>query len=1185
LGGLACAREKIVEGETLTPPMNRPLTLPNGGEGERRKWRGGIDYALQSAQSDRWTKDRPVVLRRIEDSLRSNGMNEQDRAELESLKERQGELLRQTTALAEQLRGKELLLEGARRDLQQLRSTQASLEQARLGLGREIAQLNLRLSIPATAPGASVLPPAIPSVVPQAPRLSQEQAPEPILPPIIPAVPPVIPRTEAAAQMRSESTLRTTAHASADILASPRTSSEGSEATSPGRPAPPPPPPPPSFELRLGTYWLVRVGIVMLLTGVVFLGTYAYKNWVGQLGPAGKVTLLYLMSGTLLGLGSWLYRKQEALKNYAQVLFAGGLAAAYFTTYGAHHIPGLRIISSAVVDGALLLGWAGYVVWLADRRKSEVLALFAVGLAFYSSVMTQVGLFTLYSNLILTITAVFFLVRNRWVTLSVASLFASYGGYVFWRFYHGGDWRWATPDEGLWKGVYFLMSYWVIFTAAVFTTKDGPFTGKNRAGFLTLNNGAFFTLFLLTMLQVRHGGFWKFALVYGTVLLALAIFSWWSLRDDKVAANAYLTQGLVLVTIGFVTYFGGLKLALVLATESIMLSLATRFISSRIMQLGAYASGILSVWFAVTTMVPDVRGDLIIGAFIGTAMIFNAAVSRRQQNENVELTSTILFTVLALVVWFVTTWQQAHGQWRGLALAIESLVFVLASRPLRNFALRHGALPYAAVAVGWSIYTMNRAEPLGLYVGLAIGAVVLLDDLLCDEDAERGLAEVKGKQLFSTLALVIWFVTTWVFTPPEHRAAIVAAEGLLFLLAHRLVDVKPLTIGGMVFIFIAQIVCLFNLLPKASPASFPLWATVELPWWNPVVVGVIGIGVAHWAQRQKRISLQQSETSLLQLFCVLPVLGILFFWFQPAFSPQAWLAFTAVLGIIVTAYSVATRLWVLAAAAQIFVWYSALQFLRLAVVGPEPKPFWSLALAPVAALLVLSLATGLFRSVEHRPWLSSLGLFYRGTAIAISVLWVFAYITTPHQIWVFALLGACCFAGNVVKRSRELLVISAVYTGSAHLLLWARMGSPDMTFWPNLLVVIALLAQQVVAQAEQDRFQIPRETQVGAIVLGLAGLWLWVSKWVSDEAGGFYLTATWAALALLIFGAGFLLKEKMYRWSGLVILTCALGRVVILDVWRLETIYRILSFMALGIVLLVLGFVYTKFQNKIREWL
>ena len=42
---------------------------------------------------------------------------------------------------------------------------------------------------------------------------------------------------------------------------------------------------------------------------------------------------------------------------------------------------------------------------------------------------------------------------------------------------------------------------------------------------------------------------------------------------------------------------------------------------------------------------------------------------------------------------------------------------------------------------------------------------------------------------------------------------------------------------------------------------------------------------------------------------------------------------------------------------------------------------------------------------------------------------------------------------------------------------------------------------------------------------------------------------------------------------------------VIFDVWKLETVYRILSFLALGIVLLVLGFIYNKYQEKIREWL
>ena len=81
--------------------------------------------------------------------------------------------------------------------------------------------------------------------------------------------------------------------------------------------------------MRLGTYWLVRIGIVMLLPGLVFFGSYAYQNYIGLLSPVGKVLLLYAASTVLLGLGAWWQRKaaKASLKNYAQVLFAGGLAA------------------------------------------------------------------------------------------------------------------------------------------------------------------------------------------------------------------------------------------------------------------------------------------------------------------------------------------------------------------------------------------------------------------------------------------------------------------------------------------------------------------------------------------------------------------------------------------------------------------------------------------------------------------------------------------------------------------------------------------------------------------------------------------------------------------------------------------------------------------------------------------
>jgi len=171
------------------------------------------------------------------------------------------------------------------------------------------------------------------------------------------------------------------------------------------------------------------------------------------------------------------------------------------------------------------------------------------------------------------------------------------------------------------------------------------------------------------------------------------------------------------------------------------------------------------------------------------------------------------------------------------------------------------------------------------------------------------------------------------------------------------------------------------------------------------------------------------------------------------------------------------------------------------------------------------------------------------------------------------------------RRNQELLMFSAVYTlvGLGRFCVpWE--GAPTV-YWPNLLAILLLLAQQRAAKRLPDSYRLPPEVHGGVIILGALGLWLYLSRWILQTPDGFYLTAGWSVLALVLFGAGMAVRERVYRWAGLAVLACALGRVVIFDVWKLEIIYRVLSFMALGIVLLVLGFVYNKYQEKIREWL
>ena len=139
-----------------------------------------------------------------------------------------------------------------------------------------------------------------------------------------------------------------------------------------------------SIEMKLGTYWFVRIGVMLLLTGLVFLA-YRSKGWFVGLEDWAKVSLFYLLSVAMGGVGFWLQRTKEQLKNYGQVLLAGGFAGVYFTTYAAHVIEPVKIIDNATIALLLLFAWGGFMVWVADRLKSETIALFATGASYYAT--------------------------------------------------------------------------------------------------------------------------------------------------------------------------------------------------------------------------------------------------------------------------------------------------------------------------------------------------------------------------------------------------------------------------------------------------------------------------------------------------------------------------------------------------------------------------------------------------------------------------------------------------------------------------------------------------------------------------------------------------------------------------------------------------------------------------------
>ena len=80
-----------------------------------------------------------------------------------------------------------------------------------------------------------------------------------------------------------------------------------------------------------------------------------------------------------------------------------------------------------------------------------------------------------------------------------------------------------------------------------------------------------------------------------------------------------------------------------------------------------------------------------------------------------------------------------------------------------------------------------------------------------------------------------------------------------------------------------------------------------------------------------------------------------------------------------------------------------------------------------------------------------------------------------------------------------------------------------------------------------------------------------------------FLTAAWGLEALVVFLAVLKMEERAYRWFSLLLFLLCVGRLVGIDIWTLDALGRIVSFMALGATLLAVSFLYARHREIFRR--
>lgn len=97
--------------------------------------------------------------------------------------------------------------------------------------------------------------------------------------------------------------------------------------------------------------------------------------------------------------------------------------------------------------------------------------------------------------------------------------------------------------------------------------------------------------------------------------------------------------------------------------------------------------------------------------------------------------------------------------------------------------------------------------------------------------------------------------------------------------------------------------------------------------------------------------------------------------------------------------------------------------------------------------------------------------------------------------------------------------------------------------------------------------------------LGLLTALLWL------EVRSGLLTVAWGVLAVAVFIFAIWAGQRSFRLAGLALILTCIGKIVVVDVWKLEPGDRYLTFIGLGAAMLFISYLYTRYKETIHRYL
>ena len=240
------------------------------------------------------------------------------------------------------------------------------------------------------------------------------------------------------------------------------------------------------------------------------------------------------------------------------------------------------------------------------------------------------------------------------------------------------------------------------------------------------------------------------------------------------------------------------------------------------------------------------------------------------------------------------------------------------------------------------------------------------------------------------------------------------------------------------------------------------------------------------------------------------------------------------------------------------------------VVGLSNAGPWEPRLMPLwAALLAYAIA---LRARREEGGMLLMGASTIGLAFGVVALWALLPAEMVAASWAAVAL-ALLLAARQWKRA-VLEWQSYPAAALAYLLSMANLPHTSAAVWTTCAAIACFYAAQLVSQRDGWR-----RLYFSLLATTLTTMLLYY------RISGSMLTVACGIEGVILLASGFPLRDRVLRISGLTLLLACILKLFVWDLRHLETLPRIFSFIVLGVILLGVSWIYTRFRERVAKFL